>query len=232
MMEIVTSDFVEGALNARGTAVIIDVFRAFSVACYGLGAGAEKIIPMGDAAEALGLRKVFPDAIFIGERHGRKLEGFDLGNSPSELVNMDVRGKTIIHTTHAGTQGLVNATGADEVLSGSLVNARATVDYILSKTPKVVSLVRMGHEAYKRTEEDDLCAEYLEALLLSRHYDSEGIRTRLRASACSSRFFDPSKPWSPEKDFEMCTAVDCFNFAVKAGTLEIGGRRVNILRPV
>ncbi len=58
------------------------------------------------------------------------VEGFDFGNSPTDISQADVRGKTIVHTTSAGTQGLTNASGADVVLTGSLVNAAAICEYI------------------------------------------------------------------------------------------------------
>jgi 2-phosphosulfolactate phosphatase len=122
-------DFVEGALHAQGITVIIDVFRAFSVACYCYEQGVKKIIPMGSLDEALSFKLDNTRIIKIGERNGRKLPEFDFGNSPTEILTANIDGAIAVQTTHAGTQGLVNANKATEVLTGALVNAKATVDY-------------------------------------------------------------------------------------------------------
>jgi hypothetical protein len=84
-----------------------DVFRAFSSACYFFGNGAEMIIPVGDISKAYKLKKDFPDFILVGEREGKKPEGFDYGNSPSQIENVDFTGKTTltyyIECDNAGT---------------------------------------------------------------------------------------------------------------------------------
>lgn len=59
--------------------------------------------------EAFKLKKEFADSVLIGERQGKKCEGFDYGNSPSVIQRDVVKGKTVIHTTSAGTQGIVAA---------------------------------------------------------------------------------------------------------------------------
>ena len=125
-MKIKTYDFVEGARKARGIVVIIDVFRAFSTACYAFANGAESINAVGEVNKARELKSKHPDWVIIGERGGKKIEGFDYGNSPTEIKDVDFRGKTLILTTHSGTQGLVNATSSERLLTGSFVNARAT----------------------------------------------------------------------------------------------------------
>jgi 2-phosphosulfolactate phosphatase len=228
-MEIRVTDFVAGAQNAEGITVIIDVFRAFSVACYVFAKNASSIIPVGAIDQAWALKKKEPHAVMMGEREGKKLPGFDYGNSPTEIRDVDFSGKTVIHTTHAGTQGLVNALRASEILTGAFVNARATVHYIKSKLPTCVTLVRMGLAARSRSDEDDLCARYLESLLLGSPFDTGSVEKTLRASPSSIRFFDPDKPWSPASDFHLCLDVDRFNFAVRAGTREDG---LLCLRPV
>src|SRR5690606_3087515 len=121
----------------------------------------------------------------VGERYGRRLEGFDFGNSPSEILTADLHGKTLIQSTHAGTQGVVNATQADEVLTGSFVNARATADYILARKPAVVTLVRMGLEARTVSDEDALFALYLTSLLKGNQPDQEAIEELLLTSTFS-----------------------------------------------
>ena len=214
-MQIELLDQVAGARAARGVAIIIDVFRAFSVACYASSRGATRIIPIGEVEEALRLKGSHPDYFTIGERHGRKLAGFDCGNSPTELEGFDLRGKTVVHTTHAGTQGLVNAQAADLVLTGALVNAGAICRYLTRLAPERVSLVRMGLAAERRSDADDLCAELLAARLAGRAFDEGAIQERLHRSEEAHKFFDPAAAWAPEGDFARCTALDRFDFVLR-----------------
>jgi len=214
-MRIITTDFVAGAASARGIAVIIDVFRAFSVAAHAFARGVEKIVPTAAVNDARRLKREHPDWLLIGERHARPLPGFDCGNSPTELERFDLRGRTLIHTTHAGTQGLAAAIGADETLTGALVNAQAIVRYILARRPAQVTLVRMGREAHERTEEDDLCADILARRLAGEEPDVRGVREQLRSAPSALKFFDPACDWAPERDFELCTQVDEFDFVLR-----------------
>ena len=164
-LEIEILHLIEGAKKAEGIAVVIDVFRAFSMECYLYAFGAREVRPVGSIGETFAWREKDPECILAGERHGRRIEGCDLGNSPSAVTPAAVRGKRVIHTTSAGTQGIVNAGGAEEILTGSFVNAKATAEYILAKQPRRVSLVAMGREGLEETEEDELCAAYLKSLL-------------------------------------------------------------------
>ena len=215
-MKIYMLDYVDGARRARGVVVIIDVFRAFSTACYAFAHGASSVIAVGEIDEARRLQSKNPGWVLVGERGGKKIEGFDFNNSPTEIAGAVLGGKTLILTTNAGTQGLVNAVLSDRLLTGSFVNAKATAQYIKSLGPTEVSLVRMGVEAVRRADEDDLCSEYLRSLLLSLPLDTEQIKLRLRSAPSSARFFDDSKPWSPERDFDLCLEVDRFNFVLQA----------------
>jgi 2-phosphosulfolactate phosphatase len=208
-------DFEAGARTARGVAVVIDVFRAFTLACYAFANGARRMIPVADIADARRLKEAHPEFVTLGERHARKLEGFDFGNSPTHIEHEDFTGRTLVHTTHAGTQGLVNATQADVVLTGSLVNAAALCRYLTRLKPEVVSLVRMGQDARERCDEDDLCAQLLVARLSGEDFDTAVIRQRLRNAVSARKFFDPQATWAPERDFELCTDADRFDFVLR-----------------
>jgi 2-phosphosulfolactate phosphatase len=213
--EVHLADFVAGARAARGLVVVIDVFRAFSVAAHAFAGGARTIVPVADVDDARELKRLHPDWLLIGERHARPLPGFDAGNSPTELERLDLRGRTLVHTTHSGTQGLTAATNADEVITGALVNAGAIVRYIRSRAPAAVTLVRMGHEAVARCAEDDLCAQLLQQRLTGAQPSVAEVRERLRSAASAQKFFDPACDWAPERDFELCTQVDRFDFVLQ-----------------
>ena len=170
-MNVKILHMIEGAKQAKGCTVIIDVFRAFTVEAYLMKNGAKKIIPVGDKRLAYKYKEDNNEFILIGERHGVTLPGFDYGNSPSQIENVDFTNKVIVHTTSAGTQGISNALLAKEILTGSLVNAKATVEYIKKRNFEEVSLVCMGLEAVKETEEDNLCARYMKDLLEDKNTD-------------------------------------------------------------
>ena len=214
-MKIKILQLLEGAKEASGLTVIIDVFRAFSTACYAFDGGAKKIIPIGDIELAYQLKNENPNYVLIGERNEQKPIGFDFGNSPSQLLTASLAGKTIVHTTSSGTQGIANAKNADEIIAGSFVNAGAIVKYIQQKQPKTVSLVCMGYACEYPTDEDTLCAEWLKNELENKpnHFTQmvETIRT-----GSGARFFDPEKQsWSPQTDFELCLDLNRFNFVLK-----------------
>ena len=215
-MKIEILEFVEGAHRAKGVAVIIDVFRAFSVGCYAFDAGAVRIIATAEAYEAFQLKDKYSKCVLVGERDEKKIIGFDFGNSPTEIIKNDLTGKTVIQTTTAGTKGLINAINADVVITGSLVNAGAIVRYIKAIDPEYVSLVAMGYRATISAEEDLLCAEIIASGLKGKIGMSEKRISDLRNTS-GKRFFNPDNiDFSPPTDFFLCTMRDRFNFVLKA----------------
>lgn len=215
-MDIQILHLVEGAKQARGLTVVIDVFRAFTVETYLMRNHAEKIIPVGDVQIALDYKAQHPDAILCGERKGIIIEGFDYGNCPTDLEHLDLTGKTVVHTTSAGTQGIANATGADEIISGSLVNASAVAAYIKMKDPQQVSLVCMGLMANKQTDEDNLCADYIKSLLEDAPLPDIYERMEALKQTSGAKFFDPERQHIfPQRDFELCTNLNSVPFVLR-----------------
>jgi 2-phosphosulfolactate phosphatase len=209
-------EFVNGARQAEGVVVIIDVFRAFSVACYAFDSGAAQYIAVGDVESAFALQKKYHNAVLVGEIDEKKIEGFNLGNSPTEILNAKLDGVTVIHSTTAGTRGLVNAEKASVLLTGSLVNASAIVKYIRSIKPEHVSLVAMGYRATISSDEDMLCARIISERLSGNEYDYEKQISDLKTGA-GKRFFNPENlDFSPPTDFFLCTMIDRFDFVLRA----------------
>lgn len=228
-MEIEILHLLDGAEKATGTAVVIDVFRAFSLEAYLYQRGAALILPVQTVQEALDLKKEHPEYLLAGERHGVKVQGFDVGNSPSAIMHLDVQGKTVIHTTSAGVQGLLAASHADEVISGALVNAAAIARYLKKKNPDHVSLVCMGLEAKRDTEEDVLCAEYIRSLLQEKPLADIDERIDALRDQEGKKFFDPAQQnVFPQADFGLCTKRDCMNFVIQAQHAQKGIQMVKI----
>jgi len=214
-MDVQILQLLEGAEDATGVTVIIDVFRAFSTACYAYGKGAAKIIPVGEIEKAYFLKQNNPEYLLMGERNEKKPTGFDFGNSPLQLSDTNLEGKTIVHTTSSGTQGIAAALQADEIITGSFVNAGAIVRYIRNRNPETVSLVCMGYACEYATDEDTLCAEYIRNELLGLGNDFERMK-RIMRKGSGERFFDPARQeWAPSGDFDLCLQKDIFDFVLK-----------------
>lgn len=223
LIKINTYHLIEGAKKATGLTVIIDVFRAFSLECYLYNMGVSLIRPVGTIEEAFAFKKANPGYVLIGERKGRKCEGFDFGNSPSETAKHDLRGKTVIHTTSAGTQGIINAKEADEIITGSLVNAKAVARYIMENQPKEVSLVCMGNGGIAPAKEDELCAEYIRSILEGAELPDMDERVKRLRYEGGAHFFDrQNQDVFPEPDFWMCIEYNKFNFVLRVEKDEKG----------
>lgn len=215
-MDIRILQLSKGAEKAEGLTVIIDVFRAFTTACYIMQDKPDHLYPVLELEEAYALHKKYPDSILVGEREEKKPTGFHFGNSPSQVKDYNFHNKTVIHTTTAGTNGINKARHAEEIITGSFVNARAIASYIQQQNPAVLSLVCMGYRAEQPTDEDTFCAEYIQSLLSGMQYPLEEKKEQLKKGA-GSRFFDPAnQTFSPEEDFHLCTRENQFSFILRA----------------
>ncbi|MBO4537476.1 MAG: 2-phosphosulfolactate phosphatase, partial [Erysipelotrichaceae bacterium] len=144
---------------------------------------------------------------------------------PSAFVGKKLYGKTAIHTTSAGTQGIINAVNADEILVGSFVNAKATAEYIKERNPETVSLVCMGNEGKSPAGEDSLCAQYIKSMLIDEPMDDIDQRLLDLQHTDGLKFFDDRQVIFPQPDFWMCIRRDIFPFVIK--TYREEGRNVN-----
>ncbi len=206
---------LEGARQATGTVVIIDVYRAFTTAAIALHAGAARIILVDHPQKALDLRQNGLCHMCFGEIGGVKVPGFDFGNSPHDLSQAKVRGKILAQSTSAGTKGAAAARANATLYVAALVNAAATVRSILATGPAEVSLVAMGTGGQERSEEDELCALYLRNLLRGEKSDPAAIRSLLLSSCDSIKFRDPEKPHFDPRDLDIALDIDRIPFAVK-----------------
>lgn len=223
MKKINIYHLIEGAKKAEGLTVIIDVFRAFSLECYLYDRGVKEIRPVGTIEEAFHLRGIIPDSVLVGERKGKKCEGFDYGNSPSSIPKEQVEGKTIIHTTSAGTQGIVNAGQATQIITGSLLNAKAIAEYIMKKQPEEVSLVCMGNGGIRPAAEDELCAEYIKSILEGNEMPDIAKRAADLQIHGGEHFFDRDRQEVfPEEDFWLCIKYNQFPFVIEIEKDELG----------
>lgn len=216
--------------RATGIVIAIDVIRAFTVAACAFAGGASSLWLVRTVPEALAMRERDPGALLAGEIGGRLIPGFDLNNSPLLMSQADVQGRRIIQRTGAGTQGAVGARNATHVLVCSLTNARATAQYAahLSKTHDLpITLLPTASSTDTITRnEDDYCADYLEALLTDPATAHQIPADRIERLYAEDRFTH----WGsgrdedfPDGDLELILAVDRFDFAMVGVKMEYAG---------
>ncbi|NWF92870.1 MAG: 2-phosphosulfolactate phosphatase [Syntrophaceae bacterium] len=128
-IQLIPSSAPAGLLLNRAI-VVIDVLRATTVMVQALSQGAVEIIPVATVEEAFEQVKRYPAGTTLlgGERGSRRIEGFDLGNSPREYTAERVGGKRLILTTTNGTKAFHLVSSGKEILVGSFLNMEATAE--------------------------------------------------------------------------------------------------------
>jgi len=168
-VEFAAKDAVR-AVKRGDLIIVVDVLRCSSSIVSALANGAKALIPAETLKEAYNLHERHPDFLLVGERRGRKPRGFDLDNSPLEFVREVVEGRTVIMTTTSGTAAMVRCRGAEHVLVGALLNARAVAEKAAETAGSNglnVSFVLAGEKG-SFSLEDFLCA----GAIASRFQDS------------------------------------------------------------
>jgi len=193
----------------EGFTVVVDVFRAFSTSYY-IWENRPQLYLLSDTIEgARDLADKWKPSLLIGERQGIKLEGFDYGNSPTEIIGQDFSEKTIIHTTTAGTIGLLVQPQENEVVVGSFVNLQALINHIEEKKIPVVNIYCTGPKDDPSVMEDYLFADYLKARLQGDTPDFERVVTTLRHHSGQKFIVNPVGPYS---DFLYCLDINRFDY--------------------
>ncbi|MBS0209262.1 MAG: 2-phosphosulfolactate phosphatase [Planctomycetes bacterium] len=116
--------------------VVIDVLRATTTIAFALNAGAREVIPCLEVDDARRRAAQYPAGTVLlgGERLGVRIEGFDLGNSPTEYTAERVINKTVVFTTTNGTRAMERCRLARRVLLGALVTRRAVAKALAGET--------------------------------------------------------------------------------------------------
>lgn len=226
-MKIKRAD-LENCGREKDMVVVIDVLRAFTTAAVAFSRGVKEIILVSTAQEMFDLRDHFPGALAMGEVHGIPIEGVDYGNSPSALVSVDLHDRRIIQRTTTGTQGIVRSANVNELCAASLCCASATAHWIKRFSPRSLTFVEAGVFPGGWGEEDTICADLIEALLLEKPIDHAGIKERIINSQNGKFFRGQDKVNFPPEDLEIALDIDRYDFAMRVHR-EDG---LNILRPL
>lgn len=216
-MRIERLSLASGAATARGVVVIIDVFRAFTCEPLMIHLGARRIFLDADPAACLAHRG---QAVLVGEQDELPIPGFDLTNSPTEIVAAGTAvfaGRDVVHRTTSGVTGALAALAhAKTVFLGAFVTAAATAAAIRTMAPTHVSLVAMGIRSRAAAPEDERCGDCLESLLGGGHYDHVAAMAEILAHETAQKFLRGDKPYLPASDPAYCLQRDLFNFALRA----------------
>ena len=129
----------------RKTVVVVDILRASASIIRALKNGSRGIIPTQSIDEATELAHSLgrENVLLCGEREGRRIDGFDLGNSPLEFKRKVVEGKILIFATTNGSKAIASAQGANTVVVGSFLNFKALLRY-LSKVDTDLAIICAG----------------------------------------------------------------------------------------
>jgi 2-phosphosulfolactate phosphatase len=224
-------------------AVVIDVLRATTTIAWALQNGAEAIQAFADLGELEAVAQAWPEArrLRAGERGGKRVDGYDLGNSPLAVTENVVGGKRIFMSTTNGTRSLAAVRQVPLLLTACLPNRTAVARRLLERDCKRVWIVGSGWEG-DYSLEDSLAAgavasaatemavaphigvtlandEMLAALALWQqwHHDTE---TCLRAASHGQRL---TSIGNHDADFACCAAVDSLQlvpFQAEPGVLK------------
>lgn len=162
--------------SPSSAAVAIDVLRATSTLAVALSNGATRVWPVATVDEAHGLRRSHPAALLCGERDGRRIPGFDLGNSPFEYGPEVVRGRELIFASTNGSLAMIAGRSARRCLVGSFANAGATLAALERESQ--IALICAG-KLGRFSLEDAAFAGWLCAALESRGATLDGAAARL-----------------------------------------------------
>jgi 2-phosphosulfolactate phosphatase len=195
--------------------IVIDVFRAFTAACYILsGLPASYMLTNKSPVITLQMSKL-QDPFLIGKAEKGITFKYNIPNSPTRIKEVEIKGRHVLHRTEGGASGILMSKGSNLILAASLANADATVRYLSKLQNPVVMLLPMGHEGNTPSLEDDICAQYIEAQLKGKTFDLSQYHPALREG--SGKYFFTEDQWQyPIQDFDLCLDVGRFNFAICA----------------
>ncbi len=108
----------------ESTVIVIDVLRATSSAVTAFAKGLKQLEVVESLEEALRMKRENPELLIAGERSGLKPDGFDLGNSPCEFTEHEVKGKKLVMTTSNGTRAIKRFLGDRVIYLAAFINYR------------------------------------------------------------------------------------------------------------
>ena len=199
-------------VEAPCVAVVVDVMRAFTVAAWAFGQGAEKIVLAESLDEAMALKACHPD--WVALKDGPPAPGFDMVNSPGLLRSVDLGGRTVVQKTTAGTVGALAVKEAPLVLCASFVVAEATARLLRTRKGERVTFVVTGEDG--QADEDLACAQYIARRVTEAGTDAAEFLRRAGESRAAAELAEGVRQGVHPDDVALCLELDRFSFAMVA----------------
>ena len=160
--------------------IMVDALRASTSITVALN-NFKKVIPCFTPEEALELQEKI-GGVVAGERNGKQLEGFDIGNTPVGILNYESDEDTLILTTTNGTRILESMNS--KVLVGSLVNAKSVAKASCRLANDHIDVVMAGVKGKFAIEDYLAAGEILYQIceILDEYELSEYAKTAIMAS--------------------------------------------------
>lgn len=157
-------------------AIVIDVLRATSTIITALHHGCAGVMPVETVYQAREIRSG-ENVLLGGERNGKKIPGFDYGNSPFEYLSSELQGKLLVMTTTNGTRAIQKSAKASHVIAAAMLNARAAAKQALTWNKDIAIVCAGTKDAFSL--EDGLCA----GLVIREMTDISDTKPRLNDTA-------------------------------------------------
>lgn len=168
--EVVASDVTNRVV------AVVDVLRASTSIAIALANGARAVIPLANSEEVVTRSKSLErsEVKLAGERKSQAIPGFDVGNSPLEFTREAVEGKTVLMTTTNGTNAILAAQGARDVVIASYVNFSAVLSMLRAalRGGADVAILCAGQEK-RFALEDAACAGRFVQHITEKHSKAE-----------------------------------------------------------
>jgi len=212
---------------AGRTIVVVDILRATTTVVHALAAGTQKVIPLLEIDEARARKtQLGAQALLGGERGGKRIDGFDFGNSPAEFTSERLAGKTLLFTTTNGTRALAHAQQGKRVLLGAFVNLSAIcrelaaaeeIDILCAGTDQeitredvlfagAVATELRAARSYECNDQAEIAADAWRSAVQQMTAGSP-LAALLRGSQGARNLIEIGQ----ERDIEICATVDKFD---------------------
>ena len=200
----------KAAVERADAIAIIDVLRASTTYAAMLSAGAERIVPFESIEKLEQVAREFPSAIKSGERECKKIVGFDIGSSPSSIIETDLTGKVILSSTTNGSKMAAATSSAPLLIMAGFCNISSACKKLVDSGLDV-SLVCSGRLG-KTVPEDSLCAMIMSSIL---HENKEIHPNQEEVEEISKRSnsYKTLKEAGLGADFAICMHSDLFEVA-------------------
>ena len=163
--------------------------------------------------------------LMLAERGGKKIQGFDLGNSPLSVKKQTVYNKRLFMSTTNGTKSLQKVQEVEHLFAMALTNRKAVAQRILSLKKENVLILGSGWEG-SYSLEDSLAAGALATYLIDNNDKINILNDELQASIALWKFWENDilkclktathgkrlkSLGDYEDDFKCCSELDCLN---------------------